>query len=116
MFCLLFGECDDEGRAVTVLALCHDIAVMATSYFPAHTQPYARSLIFGAGVQPLERAENLVGELLIKADPVVLIADFPDPRTGWHLGQFPMQIFVAAPGNGHFRSDARLLELQRVRD
>src|SRR2546422_1061565 len=92
------------------------MAVMATSNFPAYTQPYARSLILGAGMQPFERTENLVGELLVEADSVVLNTDFPDPRTGRHLGQLSVQILVAAASNEHFRSEARLLELQRVRD
>src|SRR5689334_7811643 len=57
---------DDEGRALTGRAMCHDLSAVAIRYFAAHGEPDAGSLIFRAAVQSLKDHEDLVGKFLLK--------------------------------------------------
>ena len=94
---------DRERRSLAYLTLCHDLSVMAIRNFPAHAEADAGAFKFLPRVEALKRSENLLGELLLEADPVIRHADLRKRRSVLRGGKFAVEIEQNTAGDTDLR-------------
>src|SRR5262249_13797549 len=115
-FRLSQGQGDEERRALPRGAAGGELPAVALDDLAADGQPHAGALVLAPAVQPLERGEDPLQVLLVKADAVVLDAELAPERGRAVPGQPGLAVGQDAGPDPHPRWLVLPVELEGVAD